>query len=580
MKNQVLVLGLDGCTFDLLNPWMEKGLLPNLKKLKEEGVSGKLQSSRPPVTGPAWITFMTGKNPGKHGIYEFLIRKPDSYREIPVNGDNRDGQTLWEILSDQGYKVAVLNVPLTYPPQKVNGVLISGFLTPPGKKDFIHPPELLDELEEKFGKYYLHQRSLEVATALSDTYIATFLEDCFAMMRYKFEVAKYLVAKEDFDLVMLHIVATDRLQHTLWNILDPQHEHYRADLAEKYYDTVVSFYRELDKQVGEIYERYSSSANIFVISDHGFCTINKTIDLNVWLLEEGYIQFKKDFSTRLKYFLWKRGLTYEWLFGRLGMGWGKLWSRMLGTLYDKMLVAFMNNKFVKPPMDLLNNLIINKSTFLLSLKDVDWSQTRAFCKTGLGQIFINLKGRDPEGIVDRGEEYKSLTEEIGRRFKDFLNQLTGGKSVAEVHTKEEIYSGDYYDQMPDITVLSNKDGYQAGSFVDFGSNRVVSDVTLLTGNHDMNGIFIAKGESVKRGDVTDRATLMDLTPTILHLLGCKVPKDMDGKVLTEIFEEEFVKQYPVEFTEPAVGQKEERGEMSDEDQQKVLERLRSLGYID
>ena len=240
----------------------------------------------------------------------------------------------------------------------------------------------------------------------------------------------------------------------------------------------------------------------------------------------------------------------------------------------------MNNKFVKPPADLLNNLIINKSTFLLSLKDVDWSQTRAFCKTGLGQIFINLKGRDPEGIVDRGEEYKSLTEEIGRRFKDFLNQLTGGKSVAEVHTKEEIYSGDYYDQMPDITVLSNKDGYQAGSFVDFGSNRVVSDVTLLTGNHDMNGIFIAKGESVKRGDVTDRATLMDLTPTILHLLGCKVPKDMDGKVLTEIFEEEFVKQYPVEFTEPAVGQKEERGEMSDEDQQKVLERLRSLGYID
>jgi len=580
MKNKVLVLGLDGCTFDLLNPWMEKGLLPNLKKLREEGVSGVLQSSYPPVTGPAWVTFMTGKNPGKHSIYEFLVRKPNSYREIPVNADNRDGRTLWEILSEHGYRVAVLNVPLTYPPQKVNGVLISGFLTPPGKRDFIHPPELLDELEEQFGPYYLHQRSLEVATFSSDSYVATFIEDCLAMMRYKFDVARFLIKKESFDFLMLHIVATDRIQHTLWNILDPQHEHYRADLAERYYDEVVSFYRELDRQVGEMCNLYDSSGTVFVISDHGFCTVNKTIDLNVWLLGEGYIQLKKDFSTRLKYFLWKRGLTYEWLFGRLGMGWGKLWAKTLGPLWDKILVAIMNNKFVKPPMDLINNIIVNKNTWLLSLKDVDWSRTRAFCKTGMGQIFINVKGRDPEGIVNSGDEYKNLTEEIGKRLTDFLNELTGGTSKAEVHTKEEIYRGDYFDEMPDITFLSNKDGYQAGSFVDFGSNRTVSDVTLLTGNHDMNGIFLAKGESVKKGAVTDGAGIVDVAPTILHLMGCKIPKDMDGKVLTTIFEETFAEHHPVEFTEATAGEKEERGEMSPEDQEKVLERLRSLGYID
>ena len=580
MKNQVLVLGLDGCTFDLLNPWMEKGLLPNLKKLKEEGVSGTLQSSYPPVTGPAWVTFMTGKNPGKHSVYEFLVRKPNSYREVPVNADNRQGQTLWKILSEQGYRVAVLNVPLTYPPQKVNGVLISGFLTPPGKRDFVHPPELLDELEEKFGNYYLHQRSVEVATFSSDSYVATFIEDCLAMMRYKFEVAKFLMKKESFDFLMLHIVATDRIQHTLWHILDPQHEHYRADLAERYYDEVISFYRELDKQVGEICSLYDSSGTVFVVSDHGFCTVNKTIDLNVWLLREGYIQLKEDFSTRLKYFLWKRGLTYEWLFGRLGMGWGRLWARTLGTLWDKMLVAIMNNKFVKPPMDLINNIIVNKNTWLLSLKDVDWSKTRAFCKTGMGQIFINLKGRDPEGIVNCGDEYKNLTEEIGGKLKDFLNELTGGTSVAEVHTKEEIYTGDYFDEMPDITFFSNKDGYQAGSFVDFGSNRTVSDVTLLTGNHDMNGIFLAKGKSVKKGVATEGASIMDVAPTILNLMGCKIPKDMDGRVLSTIFEEAFAEQHPVEFTEPTAAEKEERGEMSPEDQEKVLDRLRSLGYID
>ena len=580
MKNKVLVLGLDGCTFDLLNPWMEKGLLPNLKKLKDEGVSGILQSSYPPVTGPAWVTFMTGKNPGKHSIYEFLLRKPNSYREIPANADNRNGQTLWEILSEQDYKVGVLNVPLTYPPQKVNGVFISGFLTPSGKRDFIHPPELLDEIEEKFGKYYLHQRSIEVATFSSDSYIATFLEDCRSMMRYKCEVAKFLIKKESFDFLMLHIVATDRIQHTLWNILDSHHEYYRADLAERYYDEVVSFYRELDKQVGEIYDLYNSSGTVFVISDHGFCTINKTIDLNVWLLREGYIQLKKDFSTQLKFFLWKRGLTYELLVGRLGIAWGRLWAKMLGTLWDRMLVAMMDNKFVKSPMDLFNNLILNKSTWLLSLKDVDWSRTRAFCKTGMGQIFINLKGRDPEGTVNSGDEYNKLTEEICRKLKEFLNELTEGTSEAEIHRKEEIYRGDYFDEMPDITIFSNMDGYQACSIVDFGSNLTVSDVTLLTGNHDMHGIFLAKGESVKKGAVTDGAALMDVAPTILHLMSCKIPKDMDGKVLTTIFEEKFMEQHPVEFTEPRVGKKAERAEMSPEDEKKVLERLRSLGYID
>jgi len=580
MKKRVLVLGLDGCTFDLLDPWMEKGFLPNLKRIKEEGTTGRLRSTYPPVTGPAWVSFMTGKNPGKHSIYEFLVRKPGSYQEFPVNADNRDGQTLWEILSAQGYRVAVLNVPMTYPPQKVNGVLISDFLTPAGKRDFTHPPELLDEIEGKFGTYYLHQRIIEAAIFTSDSYIATFLEDCLAMMRYKCAVAKYLIDREAFDFFMLHIVATDRVQHTLWHILDPNHQHYRADLAARYYDQVVSFYRELDKEVGEIIGRFDASGTVFIISDHGFCAVNKTIDLNVWLLQEGYIKLKNSFFTRLKHFLWKRGLTYEWLFGSLGMAWGRLWARILGRYWDKLLGSMVNSKFATSPMDFVTNLILNKSIWLLSLKDVDWSKTRAYCKTGQGQFFINLKGRDPQGVVNSGKEYEELQKEIIGKLRHFMSELTGGKSQAEIYTREEIYSGDYFNEMPDITVVANKDGYQAGSFVDFGSNRAVSDVTLLTGNHDMHGIFLAKGESVKKGAGINGASLIDVAPTVLHVMGCKVPEDMDGKVLTGIFEAGFMEQHPVAFTEASANRKEARSEMSPEDQKQVLERLRSLGYID
>jgi predicted AlkP superfamily phosphohydrolase/phosphomutase len=343
---------------------------------------------------------------------------------------------------------------------------------------------------------------------------------------------------------------------------------------------VVSFYRELDKEVGELIGRFDSSGSVFIISDHGFCTVNQTIDLNVWLLQEGYIQLKNSFFTRLKYFLWKRGLTYEWLFGRLGMAWGKLWARLLGRYWEKLLGAMVKSKFATSPMDFVTDLILNKSTWLLSLKDVDWSKTRAYCKTGQGQIFINLEGRDPQGVVNSGREYEDLQQEIIKKFRHVMSGLTGGKSQAEIYTRQEIYNGDYFNEMPDITVVANKDGYQAGSFVDFGSNRVASDVTLLTGNHDMHGIFLAKGESVKKGASINGANLIDVTPTILHVLGCKVPEDMDGKVLAGIFDAGFMEGHPVAFTQAEVSKKEERGEMSAEDQKQVLERLRSLGYID
>ena len=247
------------------------------------------------------------------------------------------------------------------------------------------------------------------------------------MMHYKCAVAKYLIGRKAFDFFMLHIVATDRIQHTLWHILDPGHLHYRPDLAERYYDDVVSFYRELDKEVGEIIGKFDSSGTVFIISDHGFCTVNKTIDLNVWLLQEGYIKLKSSFFTRLKYFLWKRGLTYEWLFGSLGMGWGRLWAKLLGRYWDKLLVLFMNSTFAKSPMDFVTSLILNKSIWLLSLKDVDWSKTRAYCKTGQGQIFINLKGRDPQGVVNSGKEYGDLKKEIIGKLKHFMSGLTGGK---------------------------------------------------------------------------------------------------------------------------------------------------------
>ncbi|RLA92653.1 MAG: hypothetical protein DRG25_05965 [Deltaproteobacteria bacterium] len=149
MAEKVLVLCIDGATFRLLNPFIAEGYLPTIKKLKEEGTSGTLFSSIPPMTAPAWSNMITGKNPGKHRIGEFLIKKPGTYEEVVINSTFRDSEAVWDILGENGIKVGVLNIPTTYPPTKVNGVMICGFLSPTRKRDFVYPPGLLDEIEKK-----------------------------------------------------------------------------------------------------------------------------------------------------------------------------------------------------------------------------------------------------------------------------------------------------------------------------------------------------------------------------------------------------------------------------------------------
>src|SRR5712692_5865304 len=146
MANKVVIIGLDGATFRTLQPWMDAGYLPTLKEMVETGVSGKLTSVVPPVTAPAWCSFMTGKNPGKHGVYYFTTREKGTGRDIPISAHARSGKTVWDLLSDSGKTVLVLNVPATYPPHPVRGVMIADFLTPKGKRDFVYPPALLDEI--------------------------------------------------------------------------------------------------------------------------------------------------------------------------------------------------------------------------------------------------------------------------------------------------------------------------------------------------------------------------------------------------------------------------------------------------
>ena len=562
MANSVVVIGLDGGSFRTLEPWIRDGSLPNLSELIEDGASGPLTTVVPPETATAWSSFMTGKNPGKHGIFGFTAKERETGRIVPVSAASRTGRAFWDQLSDAGKKALVLNVPTTYPPHPLNGVLISGFLTPKGKRDFVYPPSLLEEIEQRFGPYPLYMRTYFSAN-LSDSNAERFLHELHEESRIKFEVMRCLMDRISPDFVMFHLWGTDRIQHDLWNVIDEEHPAYEEAFARRYRHRIVEYFAAVDAEIGKVRDRLEDDTTLFIMSDHGFGPIHKTIDLNVWLLEQGYIHIKKSVLSRLRFWAWKKGFTYEVLF--------------------RFVLKLLRFGFRLPdisPADTVNMVRDNSLNPLLSLNDVDWSRTKAYSKMGMGQIVINVEGREERGWVREGEEYHRIRDEIICSLRDMRDPATGRPVGGEVYTREEIYHGPHLEEAPDITFLPLEGNTMASALMGFTTRQWIVDNVFLFGNHRMDGILIAHGKDIRRGVSVTDAHLIDLAPTALHLMGEKIPRDMDGKVLTRIFTDAFNRQKKIEWTDPD----EESGDadsstMSPEDEATIMERLKQLGYI-
>ena len=562
MANEVVIIGLDGGSLRTLDPWIRAGHLPNLSALIQDGASGPLTSVVPPETATAWSSFMTGKNPGKHGIFGFTAREKGTGRIVPVSAKARTGRAFWDLLSDAGKGVLVLNVPTTYPPRPVNGVLISGFLTPKGKRDFVYPPSLLEEIEGSFGPYPLYMRTYFSAN-LSEANAERFLDELHQELKTKFDVLHYLMDRTPSDLVMFHLWGTDRIQHDLWNVIDEEHPSCEQAFAGKYRHRVVEYFAAVDGQIGRLRDRLGQEATLIIMSDHGFGPIHRTIDLNVWLLEQGYIHIRRSALSRFRFLAWRMGFTYEVLV--------------------RFLLKLLRIGFRLPdlsPADTVNMVRDNSLNPLLSLNDVDWTRTRAYSRMGMGQIAVNLEGREPSGSVKEGEAYLQVRDEIVSRLREMRDPATGNPIEGKIYTKEEIYRGPFLDEAPDITFLPLENNYMASALMGFTTRKWIIDNPFLFGNHRMDGMLIAHGPNIRKGHSARDAHLIDLAPTVLHLMGARIPRDMDGSVLSQIFTEAFARSREVEWADGGEEPPEETpSEMSSEDEAAIMERLKGLGYI-
>ena len=567
-KSRVVIIGLDGVPLDLLRPWMESGQLPTMQRFLRRGVVGHLRSTVPPTSGPSWSSFMTGKNPGKTGIYDFLYRADGTYRFPPVNASLRHGKELWEILSGAGYRVGVLNVPLTYPVKPVNGFVISGWMTPYAASDYVYPPELGRELSQAIGAYRIYP-----AMTYSKGREEPFLKASIELLEMRTRTALYLLQREKWDFFMTVFFDTDRVLHQLWHLMDPEHPWHSEDRAGQrgaadggadsvdgphpMRSLVLEYFRHVDRSLAQLLDVVDEDVLKIVMSDHGMGSAHNFVVLNNWLLENGFLGLRRTAWTALKRGLFRAGVTLRNVHKAAN------WLGLAKHAEYKGLYS----------TDWLLKLAF------LSFRDVDWSKSRAYSfGRHYGPVYINVRGREPNGIVEPGVEYESVRDQIIAAAIEFKHPRTRRTMVGRVLKREDIYHSPYLERAPDLILIPSDPRDIFFGLADFGSNRVVDTVYRYSGMHRDNGSLLMMGPQIAAGAPVKGATIQDIAPTVLHAMGLPIPDDMDGKPLLGLLSQEYNLQHPRYIGVKGDGDRPKLA-YTDQEEKQIADRLRGLGYL-
>lgn len=554
-NNKVFVLGIDGGTFDIILPMIERGELPTIASFMEKGVWGNLSSTIPSVTVPAWTSCVTGMNPGKYGLFYFTGNS-HFYDEGGIQDATKvKAKSIWHLLSDHQKKSIIVNVPFTVPPANIQGVMVAlrGLTVGSSKKLLsTHPPELeeqimktffLDKAIHEFKRFSSAEGRLAKEVALNRC-----IELGSIITEKTRDVCRYLLKKYDMDFFMSVFRSTDWLQHYFFGYTDPHHPLYTEELFKRYGKVIQKEYQRVDSAIGDILNEVQD-ATIILLSDHGGGPLYSYFYANVWLKEKHHL---KIIGNRTKPSLHWEKIPLNKCLSKIGVK-----------------TKFFQNVKIPVLRKILNP----------AYKEIDWSRTMAYATT-IG-ININLKGREPSGIVNVGD-YDRMCEKI----RDELYQLKdkdGREIIDTVYRREEIYSGPYVNEAADIIYLFKDTHYLPQLDVFYPS--IFQEIplnTIVTGHHissKADGIIMMKGPAIKPGAKINDAHIMDITPTILYLMGLPVPKNMDGRILTGFLKEEFVANNPPVYSDQDGLPHWETADMTQEEEDMVKDQLKQLGYM-
>jgi predicted AlkP superfamily phosphohydrolase/phosphomutase len=560
----VFVLGLDGATFDLMLPWIEQGHLPALGGLVESGAWSRLRSTIPPHTPCAWSSFLTGKNPGKHGLFEFSEPIPNSYEYRFTNASSRRGESLWSILGNAGLRVGVINVPMTYPPEPVNGYLVSGLDTPHQYSRFTYPDELRRELLSMGYQIDLQHMGNMRTDARRDQLLRALCE----METIRTRALEGLSARQQSDFTMIVYTATDRVQHHFWHYMDQSHDRYDATGAERYRNAIRDVYIHLDKLIASILHRIDDNTVVVVMSDHGFGPAsNMRLRLNQALANRGLLRFAQQGNA------------------------GRTMRGAAGVL-DRTLRSILSPRI----KHLLAGMLPGVRAWFENMDEakVDWSQTVAYTNEAYRTspaIWLNRAGGRPHGTVMDESQSEEAMEATIRSLTDLRDPATGQPVVSHVYRTRDLYHGPFTSNAPDLLPSWWEDGFlleqsRPGSGTELAWRRSQDPIqggVEFTGSHRLDGVFVMAGGPTKRGHAFTGADITDLAPTVLYLMGVPIPGDMDGRPLLEALDPAFVENHPPRFdevNEPAPAVSRSSDGFTCQEEELVADRLRSLGYIE
>lgn len=449
---KVLVIGLD-CADPKLVFERFKGELPNLERLIESSLHGNMKTCIPAITIPAWMAMATGKDPGVLGVYGFRQRKGNAYNEMQLSHAKMiKEKRIWERF---GGKSILVGVPPTYPVSRINGTVVSCFLTPDITSDYTYPKELKTEILDVLGgKDYI----FDVIFRSDDR--DRVLKEIYEMTERRFMVIEHLMKKQ-WDLLWFVEIGTDRIHHCFWKYSDPEHPKYKK--GNKYENAILDYYKYVDKKIGKLLENIDDYTYVLVVSDHGVKHMKGAFSINDWLVNEGYLVLKENAILGMK----------------------------------------------------------------IREADVDWDRTKAWAWEGYyARIYLNVKGREPKGIVQK-KDYEKLRNELIGKFKSITGPK-GERWKTRAYKPEEIYEKTN-GSPPDLMVYLDNLGWRAVGTMGYPSPYLTeNDTGPDDAMHDENGMYILykKGIEKKRKDIS----IYDIAPTLLKILGGD-RKGLTGKVI-------------------------------------------------
>lgn len=534
MTTRTLFIGLDGASFTILDELVKcddehSPVMPFLASIYKNGVRATLRSTPNPLTPPAWVSLMTGRTPGNHGIYDF-IRAEEIQDDIFFTlYDARDciAETIWSIASRQGKKVAALNFPFTAPPVKdLNGFMIPGFIPWRHLRRNTTPKDFYDRLKTDLPSFnpkelaWDFDKEKDAVNQLSDQDRENWVRYHLPREKQWFQIAEYLMSTEAPELMAIMFDGVDKLQHQAWAFLDPDCQNGEcSSYHQRMRELCLEYFKQLDDFLEKLITAAGPEVQVFLASDHGFTKTTEVVRINQYLHEKGYVHWKDT-----------------------------------------------------------DNSEANKRREDSMFANLDWSKTTAYCRTPSSNgITIRVAENGGQVGVAPGD-YEVFREKLIRDLQELHDPETGERIISSIYKREEVFAGKAIKDAPDLLLVLRDFG-----FVSIKNKKpVVEPREEVAGTHHPDGVLMALGKGIKIDEMVSQCAIEDVAALLLYSLGLDVPEDMEGAVPERLFTEAYLTENPVRRT----GQTQETQKdadvesIEDEEREKLMAQLQLLGYME